>query len=249
MLSIGLLFTSCNYNNKEVNVFIGNGIIVIDSASTGIELVTITGNNKQISSYPVYYIGPKADTISLGRKPISMFADEKNDLKYRAAKNWNSIKSMELSIYVDTTMHLSNNIDFTHFDNEDADKEILDSIRFYKAFPVFIENQSDSLISVGTHNFVNYLTREVRDENGNWIEIESADRGALDGTAKRHLVIEPNHILIAKMSRYKGDMRAECRLKFNISWEGANEYVTYSNVFIDNIMKEQLKALQAERTE
>ncbi len=248
MLSIGLLFTSCNYNNKEVNVFKGNGIIVIDSASRGIELVTISGKDKQISSYPVYYIGSKADTISLGRKPISMFTDEKSARKYDTAKNWNSIKSMDISIYVDTIIHLSNNVDFTHFDNADADHEILDSVRFYKAFPVFIENKSDSLISVGTHNFVNYLTREVKNENGNWIEIESADRGALDGTAKRHLVIEPNHILIAKMSRYKGDMRAECRLKFNISWGGANEYVTYSNVFIDNIMKEQLKALQAELT-
>lgn len=46
-----------------------------------------------------------------------MFSDMKEDGKYDTAKNWNSYLSMEISMYVDMTMHVSQNTYFTHSDD------------------------------------------------------------------------------------------------------------------------------------
>lgn len=40
---IGLLFMSCGHSKKEAHVFVNNGLTVVDSASTGTELLNGLG--------------------------------------------------------------------------------------------------------------------------------------------------------------------------------------------------------------
>src|SRR5690349_6984050 len=108
---------------------------------------------------------------------------------------------MDMEIFVDTTMNVGHEIRYSHL--EDIQEAGVDSTSCIKAFAIFITNRSDSLVMLGTHNFVRYLTREVQDHNGNWVEVEHHQTD-LCGTDKRSLILEPDHVMVAKVLRYEG---------------------------------------------
>jgi hypothetical protein len=229
LLVIGLLFTKCS-PDKEAHLYFNQGRVIVDSTAQGKEFLRFDQDDSG-AYYPVYYLGKQTDTLFLGRRPISMFSNEELENRYDSAKNWNSTVDMKIDVLVDTAMSVGHDIIYSHF-SENNEGEIIDSTKSIKAFTVFITNMSDSLVMMGSHNFVGYLTREVQDKDGNWIEIEHRLTD-LCGTAKRSLILEPNDIMVAKRLRYQGDTKFSCRLKLSMIFGNIEAYRTYSNEYMD----------------
>ena len=160
-----------------------------------------------------------------------MFSNEELESRYDTATNWNSTHDLDIEVFVDTTMNVGHEFIYSHFSADDG-RKILDSMKSIKAFPIFITNMSDSLVMMGSHNFVGYLTREVKDQNGKWIEVEHRMTD-LCGTAKRSLILEPGDVMVAKNLRYKGVDRFSFRLRLSMKFGNVEAYRTYSNVFED----------------
>ena len=209
-------------------IYSNHGRIVVDSAAPGKKFLSFDSRNG--AYYPVYYVGKHTDTLFLGPQPISEYTNDALEKRYETATNWKSLNGMELEIFVDTTMNLGYDIRYSHF-SADIQEAVVDSTSSIKAFAIFITNRSDSLVMLGTHNFVRYLTREVQDQNGNWVEVEHHQTD-LCGTYKRSLVLEPGHVMVAKVLRYDGDFKIPCRLKLSMTF-GDLTYRAYSNVFED----------------
>lgn len=231
IFSIAILLTQCG-PDKDVLTYSANGRVVVDSATQGEEFLPFDHFNNN-AYYPVYYIGQQQDTFCLGRRPISMASSEELDNKYNSATNW-STRDFSIDVFVDTTMNVGYEIIYSHL-AEDGEMEIVDSTKSIKAFAMFITNTSDSLVMLGTHNFVRCVTREVLDQDGNWIEVERRLTD-LSVTAKRRLVLEPGDILIGKVLRYSGgDTKFPCRLKLSVKFGDLEAYRTYSNIFEDYV--------------
>lgn len=226
-LVIVMVVTKCT-TDKEVQFYSNQGRVIVDSSARGKEFLPI-GQDDNGAYYPVYYLGRQLDTLSLGRQPISMFSTTELDNRYDSARNWNSMADLDIEVFVDTTMALGHNITYSHY-SDDNERAIIDSVKSVKSFPVFITNKSDSLIMLGSHNFVGYLTREVQDKDGEWIEIEHTQTD-LCGTVKRSLIMEPGDVMVAKLLRYKGDTKVSSRLKLNIKFGKVEAYKTYSNIY------------------
>jgi len=179
---------------KPLNIQVNNGLTLIDSTSVE-KKISLSETSDNEGYYPVYYIGPDNDTIILG-KPISMFSNPKEDSIYYTAKNWESPKNMKISLTIDTNMTVAYEAVHSYFDEND--KRVLDSVKKSAAYILIIKNNSDSLVRLGSHNIVGYLTKEIKNSDGNWIQIEKPVNYYC-GTAKRQLVVKPQHILIAKI--------------------------------------------------
>ncbi|HTJ52842.1 MAG TPA: hypothetical protein VL443_25475 [Cyclobacteriaceae bacterium] len=220
---------------KPLNIQVSNGLTLIDSTSVEKDL-SFSDTLYEEGYYPVYYIGPDNDTIILEHEPISMFFNPKDSIYYKA-KNWESLKNMEISLAIDTNMTVAFKAGYSHFD-ENAE-EVLDSVKNFAAYVIKIKNNSDSLVQLGSHNAVGYLTKEAKNNKGDWIQIEEPIKPYC-GTAKKQLIMEPGDILITKMIKHKANLKVECRLKLRLSYiEGT--YVTYSNTFVDQIDTTQIK--------
>lgn len=224
LLSCLLAVSSCTYDPVEINIQSSDQVVLFDSTNLATEVMQFDSGG-MTAFYPVYYLGKPADTILLGHRPVSSLYDEERDAKYDTARNWASISAENMSILVDTSLQISHKIYFSHFGDNMRKK--VDSVAYYRAFPIFIINRSDSLLLVGSHSMVRWMTREVMDNNGQWIEVEKPIRD-LCGTARRDIIIDPGDILIAKLIRYEGDELVKWRLKY----KHGNEAV-YSNVFVD----------------
>jgi hypothetical protein len=223
---ITILFAAC-HSGREANTYFYQGRVVVDSADQGNDFLPFDEDDNG-AYYPVYYIGKQTDTLFLAHRPISMFTNEELENQYDFARNWNSTADMKIGIHVDTTINVGH--DIVYF--QEKETKVVDSTKSIKAFIVFITNLSDSLVMMGSHNFVGYLTREVQDKDGNWIEIERPLTD-LCGTAKRSLILQPSDIMVAKLLRYEGDTKALCRLKASIKFGNAEAYRTYSNEYMD----------------
>ncbi len=232
LLFVLLALSSCTYDPVEINIQSNNRVVLFDSTNLAREVMQFDSGD-MTAFYPVYYLGKVADTIFLGHRPVSSLYDEKRDAKYDTARNWASLTAENMNILVDTSVDISHKTYFSHYD--DNAEEILDSAVSYKAFPIFMINRSDSFLLVGSHNIVRWMTREVKDHNGQWIEIEKPIRD-LCGTARRDIIIEPGNVLIAKLIRYEGRELMECRLKYKYGRQ-----VVYSNVFMDYFDRNQIK--------
>jgi hypothetical protein len=239
-----LALVSC-HTKPEVNIQSRQGLTLIDSTALeeDAELMPFDSTDR-MAFYPVYYLGEAADTIALGHHPVSMFYNEKRDGKYDAARNWAAYTDRNMSIRVDTSLLLAYKRYFAHLEDKTGN-EIVDSAKYYKAFPVFIINHSDSLLMPGSHNLVSKMIREAMDEDGRWVEVEEKV-SFFCGTAKRDLVVDPKTILIAKLLRYRGDTTVKFRLKFEFLNQGVYSRI-YSNTFTDYFDKAQLRALALSR--
>jgi hypothetical protein len=234
ILAITILFTGCN-SERETHIYFSQGRIIVDSTGQGNNFLPFDQSDNG-AYYPVYYLGKQTDTLFLGHRPISMVSNEELENQYDSARNWSSTADMKIDVHVDTTMNVGHDIVYSHF-SEGNETEIVDSTKSVKAFTVFITNLSDSLVMMGSHNFVGYLTREVQDRDGNWNEVEHRLTG-LCGTAKRSLILEPNDVIVAKLLRYQGDAKFPCRLKLSIKFANVDAYKTYSNVYMDYFNKD-----------
>ena len=229
IVTIALLFTACASDN-EAYVYSSHGRVIVDSTGQGKVFLPFDQADNG-AYYPVYYIGKQTDTLFLGQQPISMYSNGELEDRYDSAKNWNSAGDLQIEVFVDTAVNVGHDIRYSHFSDGD-ESETLDSTRSIKSFNVLITNMSDSLVMMGTHNFVGYLTREVKDKDGNWIELEHRLTD-LCGTAKRSLVLEPRDFMLARLLRYNGDDKFLFRLKLSMKFGYVEAYRTYSNIYED----------------
>ena len=226
---IGALL-SCN--NKEANLTIqSNGRIVIVDSSGRTNNLWAYQSNERYGYYPIYYIGNQKDTIRLGPRKIPGRIPSQAD--YYSSKNIACADSSKLSLTVDTSFSLTHTDYYSHY-SATTGKEIVDSTKQFKSFPIFVRNLCDSVMLLGRFSEVAYMIRQAKDEQGNWVDIEVPIRYSC-GTGARHIALEPDQTIIAMLIRYKGDFKTTCRLKFS-NWKGT----IYSNTFTDYIDEKQL---------
>ncbi|MES2656679.1 MAG: hypothetical protein V4620_13875 [Bacteroidota bacterium] len=225
-----LTIISCN-NETNIPTIQSNGqIVIIDSSRQTGSLWTYDSKERH-GYYPIYYIGESSDTILLGQRKISGSSYGKKD--YSKCKNFTWADSTKMKITVDTTFSLTHTVYYRHYSDK-QDKEIIDSTKYFKSFAIFVTNLCDSLLSIGNFSELGYIVRQAKNENGNWVDIETPIR-YLCGTGARDIIIEPNGLIVALLPRYKGEFKTECRLRFT-RWS----HSVYSNIFIDYIDKKQL---------
>ncbi len=100
-----------------------------------------------------------------------------------------------------------------------------------------MKNTSDSFsFSVGEFCSLFCFVRQAKNEHGRWVDVEYPTYYSC-GTNARDIVIEPQGFLVAKLIRFKGKYKTECRLKFD-RWKSIPP--VYSNTFVDYIDKRQL---------
>ncbi len=233
VLSLLMMATlvSCRQKIEQLNLQSHENLILIDSLVLTGELMEFHPS----ADFMVYYLGKSTDTIVLPRQPISSRASKAQYEKYENARNWARITSKNISIQVDTLFHILAPHHFSHLD-EESGNWIVDSIKYQKAFPIVVTNHSDSLVYLGTHNMIRRMVQEVKDDHGRWVILDK-ERVDLCGVLARDLILDPKNMLIAKLPRYKGNTKAEFRLKF-----GFNDGYVYSNTFWDYFDMAKLKA-------
>jgi hypothetical protein len=220
---------SCDYKSNGPTIQSNGEVAVIDSAGKTDNIATYLLGDRG-GYYPIFYIGPKQDSIRLGQAPIYPIAYGEKDYFGNGSSIYGDSHSVK--IFVDTTFDLAYKSLYRVVDENY--KGALDSGEYYKSFPIFVYNLDDSLIHLGIHNDLAYTIRQAKNEQGNWIDLELPIAHKC-GTYARHIVLEPNEMLIAKFIRFKGDIRTEFRLKFT-----KYNKVVYSNSFVDYIDKKQL---------
>ncbi|KAA9332751.1 hypothetical protein [Adhaeribacter soli] len=188
--------------------------------------------NDRIGFYPIFYLGKLTDTITLGKEATRKNSNTQDDIKFRHARNFTFADNSKLKIKVDTAFKLTYNLNFKSF-NEQSKRIEIDSTRSYRSFMVVVQNLSDSLISIGTFNNLEEIVRQAKDRSGNWVDIETPIEYYC-ATGARDVVLEPGEIAIAKLIRYKGNFKTECRLKYS-KWGRT----LYSNSFTDYIDSKQ----------
>jgi len=235
LLLVFLIVMQSCYHSEVIPFTHSNGeFIIVDSNGIKTDLL-LYPNDLREGYFPIYYIGKVTDTIRLGKSTI--FSRKTGDIDYSKSIAYESLDSTKMRIVVDTSLSLSHAIDYLHFDEEQKEA-IVDSTKIYKAFPIYIYNTCDSTIPVGHRAELGRTIRQVKNEQGKWVDLEgSISYGCLFNS--RLLLIEPGEIAVAKLPRHQGDFEVLCRLKFTY-FKGQ----IYSNTFTDFIEKRQLKNIQ-----
>jgi hypothetical protein len=127
-------------------------------------------------------------------------------------------------------------LNYKYYDSKT--KRTLDNTKPINTFGVNLKNKSKEKIKIGIFNLVWNLIRQVKNNKGEWIDIERNNPG-LCGTGMRTISFKPEEIIIAKLLRYKGDYYRECRLKYEV-----NNLKILSNSFYDKIDSEILKIIE-----
>lgn len=220
---------------KHLNIQHNGNLTIIDSTSWNKSL-KFYRRDAPISYYPIFYMGRKKDTLSLGQNPISPWKSAEGS-NYGHLKNWELSFEDELKITVDTTFKLAFQGAFTHYDQQSL-QVIFDSFPSYHAYPVMISNESDSLIQVGSSNLLFPMILQIQSTNGVWINAENFPMNAC-GTGLRDIVLEADQVAVAKFIRHAGQRKILCRLRFTRFGN-----VVYSNTFYDWVDDAILKKVE-----
>lgn len=230
ILIIIISLISCT-TKKDIRRIHTNGQMVIVDSSEATESLWQYNPKERSGYYPIYYIGKTVDTIYIGKRKIQGLNHEQKDYSTYSNFTWPDSNKMEITI--DTSFSLTNYSYYSHFTNN-GEKEHIDSIKTNLCLAIFIRNNCDSLLSIGSFSELGHTLRQAKNESGNWIDIETPIQ-YFCGTNARELVLEPDEMLLAMLPRYKGDFKTECRLKFEY-WQ----HTVYSNVYYDWIDRKQL---------
>jgi hypothetical protein len=198
------------------------GLVVADSADWKAGIMAYD-TNRPWGLYPIYYIGPKTDTVGLGRKPVQgMWVYDWRDTCAYCAK-WYTDTTITIRVY--TTPKTAHTICYEQYPNTDWPVRTIDSVVSYLAYLVVIENISDSLIFIGESHFLLPNILQAKDDNGVWKDVERPIP-IMCGAGLRRNYLEGGEILVAKMLKHTGNYKATCRLKF-----GRTSRIVYSNQF------------------
>ncbi len=227
-----MMFLSCK--NVPPPVMVTNGkYTLIDSAGKPNKFA-VDDDTSRFAWYPVYYIGKTQLTYYIPYQPLTARTHQKVDSNMAVGH----LSAQHINIFVDTSLHVANENIFVHTVYEEGapaskpPKKFIDSINYYKAYPVFFTNMCDSILWLGNSNYVNFVVREAKDEKGNWQRIETLGDGPACGFMARNLFLPAHQVLIAKLILNSGSFKTECRLRIR-----AGQNYIYSNAFVDHIDK------------
>ncbi|GAA3945197.1 hypothetical protein GO495_31035 [Chitinophaga oryziterrae] len=211
-----------NSNNPELAIFKGKGFILADTNQRATEYLQDPVHD---IDFPIYYIGPIKDTISIsrrywrGRTPVKFWPE-----KFAAGRIYSD---MNLRIEVDTTLAVNSPVEYIHKDG----KLKLDSTRNYYASVFTIRNISDSIVWMGRTFSVYFLHRELKDKPGHWVRVgENISDIGICATHEPEIFLKPGEIILSKVRHYKGPFVTDCRLVF-----GKNNHLVYSNIFKESV--------------
>ncbi|MEP6793925.1 MAG: hypothetical protein ABJB16_06345 [Saprospiraceae bacterium] len=221
-----LLLSNCAKQKNNLNIQSNGQLTLIDSSSQSKNLLyySVIQND---CNYPIHFLGQNSDTIRLQKKHISIFGQ-----KVRGINDHMIADSNNMTFFVDTFLNLSYTVDYQHY-LDDGKTRIIDSTIDYKAFPIIIRNISDSVLYISDCWNMDNVIRQVKTKNGIWRDIEKGG-GNWHAMRCEPIFLEPNYILIAKLTLYKGDTKVECRLKYK-NWKT----YTFSNTFYDHLPQKQ----------
>lgn len=104
------------------------------------------------------------------------------------------------------------------------DKYYSPSTKMVEAYPVMIENISDSTWKIGTQEGWIFMIQEAMNERGEWKPIEYIDYRSVCGNSFWFEKLPPKHYLISKIYRYDGELKTKLRVRF----------VTENQIFVSN---------------
>lgn len=227
-LFFGLL--SCQYDKLSLNIKTCGTLTLVDSTLLAGHFQTYDPYYRE-GCYPVFFIGSLMDSLKLRPEPIS------KSLPYRktnyTGQYWRYPDNSKMTITVDTCFNLSYKIFYRHY-AEVHQKSVVDSCTSYFAYPVIIHNLSDTILFLGMGNHLESIVRQAKNKENVWVDIESPFDYHC-GTCLRDLIVDVDEILVAKLTRYKGDFKTVCRLKYQ-----KYNNIVYSNTFVDYIDYRQL---------
>lgn len=235
-----ILLAACSQqqaSQQEYNVQKDSLYTIIDSSAKTDVFFKYDGIAR-VAVYQIFYIGEAKKSYTLPSRALAEFVPLYTDTGRYSTRYTNKT----ISIFVDTALDISKKLEFRHEITDSVKKEAnrayfkVDSVKHYKAYPIFITNLSDSLMFLGQHNYINHMVREAKDEQGQWKPLEQAVR-YWDCNKCRLVYLKPKQVLVAKMMRFTGNFKTECRLRF-----GTGENVVYSNTFVEYIDKRALVA-------
>lgn len=153
----------------------------------------------------------------------------------------NSSQTVSMPDYMDVSSNDLLNGDLNLETYLIEEKEFLS--KYYKpkeeqrqAYPLFIYNSTDSLVSLDTQEGWIYIIQEGKDEKGNWKPIEFWDYYTICGNSLYSKELLPGQIGVSKIYKYKGDYNTKLRVKLM-----TNGLIYYSNEFQGSINKSQLQ--------
>lgn len=211
---------SCKPKPFTINYYPLKEFTLIDTCKAAVNYLT----EKESSEYPIYYVGPVKDSISIGRRYFALWTPWKNKEHMVFSRKYNP---ENLDIRVITSLHTTVRQEYLL-----RDAEVLeDSTLNYHAFLITILNKSDSVLFMGRSFSLFMAWREAKDRRGNWIKIETPlHRQAICLSYQPEIFLNPKEIIVSKLPRYKGDFVTDFRLVF-----GYEKDVVYSNIFSDFI--------------
>lgn len=232
LIFILLIVSGCRF--QPVNT-VKSSLVLIDS-SLPADKAKFYHADEYTSGYPIYYMGPVADTIVLPLQPLSPHW-KSTDGAFGENAPWTPADSAHLRIVADTAFRLSCGIRFAHFDwSEKAlATEVLDSVVYYKAIPVFLYNKGTGVFNIGIFGALDHITMQAKNENGDWQDVVQPPRHRCS-TGASDQVLKAGEMAVAKLLLTDGDYRTTCRLKFK-----SRKDSVYSNVFPFAIDRRQLK--------
>lgn len=227
-----LITDGCRF--QPVNIIKGK-LVLIDSSLPADKARCYNGDDYS-TAFPVYYMGPVADTIVLPSRSLSVYW-KSGDEKFGDDAPWTPADSAHLQIVVDTAFRLSNASRYAHFEwsaKTMTYTEILDSVVYYKAIPVFLYNKGTGVFSIGIFGALNRITMQIKNEKGDWQDIAWPPKYYCT-MGHSNQVLKAGEVAVAKLFLMDGDYPTSCRLKFKY-WKDS----VYSNVFPFTIGKRLL---------
>jgi hypothetical protein len=216
---------SCNKKQRIITIQKAEDFILVDTSFAPNDYLQPFTDN----SYPIYYLGILEDTVRISEQ----YSIKKPKWKlYDRLITASSATRENLSLFVDTNIKL--NAPMQYFTREGIINE--DSSKNYHSYLMVLRNKGDSILDLGSSFFLIRTYREVKNRNGNWIELDRLDGGLFCGTGQPDIYLFKNEVLLSKVRRYNGDTLAEFRMVY-----GFAKRKIYSNVFYDKIDKRFLK--------
>jgi hypothetical protein len=174
----------------------------------------------ETQDFPIYYIGPSSDTISIGNRfwnDRASYSDAMPDLFTK------SYSVNELEITADTSVSCFSSIEYWH----ESDPSITDSTKWYHSFLLILKNKSDSTLYLGRTNSLYYIQLEGQCRDGQWTRIQKPlSEMWICGTGQPYIFLGPGQLLLSKIIRRKDTDF----IKYRLAWKGGVE-VIYSNTF------------------
>jgi hypothetical protein len=221
VILLAIFFYSCNHIQPKVTIATSKDLLIQDTSFDANQFLPFSEYD---TDYPIYYIGPKLDTVKIGRRYGLGRTMWKNSFNFLATRRYTE---QNLNIYVDTSIKTNAPAEYMNKEGE----LIQDSTINYHSFLFTIRNISDTAVYVGRTFSVFFIHREAKNKSGEWIKIDrKLSEIGLCLTFEPTVFLKPGQIVVSKVRRCSGSFATEFRLVF-----GHDDNVVYSNIFKDSI--------------